>query len=154
MAQSPEMICAGRGPLRTNIQFRAWDNVVEANPMKTLCIATLLSLATGVMAMAQATAQQKAAPAAPVIKCKNVDARPCTFRQVQGLSDAVFAGKSQHEVLLPVKDLALAKDDGTLRCAQSDGTICTLPELDVIKEIAKAQQLFINYNATATKSGK
>jgi hypothetical protein len=103
---------------------------------------------------AQAPPQQKAAPAAPAIKCKDAGGRACTYRQVQALSDAVFAGKSQHEVLLPVKDLALASSDGTLRCAQSDGTVCTTPELDVIKEIAAGQQLFINYNVAKPNAGK
>jgi len=123
--------------------------------MKTLSIATLLSLAMALTTLAQAPAQQKAAPAARVIKCKTVDSRPCTFKQVQGLSDAVFAGKSQHDELVPVKELALASSsDGTLRCAQSDGSVCTIPELDLIKEIASGQQLFINYNSANSKTGK
>jgi hypothetical protein len=122
--------------------------------MKRLIIPMLFSCTAAWTVLAQAAAQQKAVPAAPVVKCKNVEGRPCTFKQVQGLSDAVYAGKSQHEVLLPVKDVALAKDDGTLRCAQSDGSVCTTPELDVIKEIAAGQKLFVNYNASTAKSGK
>ena len=114
--------------------------------MKAIDMAVLLSLATAMVAVAQTPPPQKATPAAPVIKCKNVDGRACTYREVQTLSDAVFSGKRQHEVLLPVKDLALASPDGTLRCAQNDGTVCSTPELDVIKEIAAGQQLFINYN--------
>ena len=66
---------------------------------------------------------------------------------VQALSDAVFAGKSQHDALIPVKDLELAASDGTLRCAQSDGSVCTTAELDIIKEIASSQQLTIKYAA-------
>jgi hypothetical protein len=122
--------------------------------MKAIDMAVLLSLATATAAMAQAPPPQKAAPAAPVIKCKNVDGRACTYREVQALSDAVFSGKRQHEVLLPVKDLALASPDGTLRCAQNDGTVCSTPELDVIKEIAAGQQLFINYKGTKPDAGK
>jgi hypothetical protein len=122
--------------------------------MKAIDMAVLLSLATATATMAQTPPPQKAAPAAPVIKCKNVDGRACTYREVQALSDAVFSGKRQHEVLLPVKDLALASSDGTLRCAQNDGTVCTTPELDVIKEIAAGQQLFINYKGTRPDAGK
>jgi hypothetical protein len=85
------------------------------------------------------------------IKCKNADGRGCTQREVQTLSDAVFAGKSKHEVLVPVKDVALASSDGTLRCAQSDGTICTTAQLDIIKEIASGQQLTIRYTASTAK---
>jgi hypothetical protein len=111
---------------------------------------TLFLLVTAAMAMAQTPAAQKAAPSTLVIKCKNTDAKPCTFRQVQGLSDAVFAGKSQHDALLPVKELAMASStDGTLRCVQNDGSVCNTGELDVIKQIAAGQQLFINYNSAA-----
>jgi hypothetical protein len=122
--------------------------------MKRIDMAVLIFLATAIAAMAQTPPPQKTAPAAPVIKCKNVDGRGCTYREVQALSDAVFTGKRQHEVLLPVKDLALASSDGTLRCAQSDGTVCTTPELDIIKEIAAAQQLFISYKGTKPDGGK
>lgn len=109
-----------------------------------------LFLAAAAAMMAQAPAPQKAAPSGIIVKCKNTDARPCTFRQVKDLSDAVFAGKNQHEVLVPVKEVALASStDGTLRCAQSDGSVCTTAELDVIKEIAAGLQLFINYNTPA-----
>jgi len=101
--------------------------------------------------MAQAPPQPKSAPPSTAIKCKNADGRGCSAKQVQALSDAVFAGKSKHDVLLPVKDLALAASDGTLRCAQSDGTVCTTAELDVIKEIAAAQQLTIKYSSPASK---
>jgi len=122
--------------------------------MKRFSVAAALPLVAALAAMAQTPPQQKAAPAPPAIKCKNIDGRACTFRQVKDLSDAVFEGKSKHDVLLPVKDLALASPDGTLRCAQSDGTVCTMPELDVIKEIAAGQQLFINYNGAKPKTGR
>jgi hypothetical protein len=122
--------------------------------MKRIGMAVWFCLAATTTPMAQTPPPQKAAPATPVIKCKNVDGNGCTARQVQALSDAVFAGKTQHEVLLPVKDLALASSDGTLRCAQSNGTVCTTPELDVIKEIAAGMQLFINYKGTKADAGK
>ncbi len=98
------------------------------------------------MAMAQ-TPPQKSAPPSAAIKCKNADGMGCTQRQVKALSDAVFQGKSKHEALLPVKELALAASDGTLRCVQSDGTVCTTAELDIIKVIAAGQQLTIKYSA-------
>jgi hypothetical protein len=101
--------------------------------------------------MAQAPPQQKSTARSMAIKCKNADGRGCTQREVQTLSDAVFAGKSKHEVLVPVKDVALASSDGTLRCAQSDGTICTTAQLDIIKEIASGQQLTIRYTASTAK---
>jgi hypothetical protein len=126
----------------------------EANPMKRIGMAVWFWLAAAMALMAQSAPPPKAAPAPPVIKCKNVDGKGCTYRQVQALSDAVFAGKTQHEVLLPVKDLALASSDGTLRCAQSDGTVCTTPELDIIKEIAAGQQLSINYKGTKPDGAK
>jgi hypothetical protein len=47
-----------------------------------------------------------------------------------------------------VKELALAASDGTLRCAQSNGTVCTTAELDIIKEIAAGQQLTIKYTSS------
>lgn len=117
--------------------------------MKTIAAAIALVLA----AMAQAPPKQKStAPASPSVKCRNADGRACTSRQVQALVDAVFAGKSQHEVLLPVKDLTLASSDGTLKCQQSDGTACTTPQLDAVKEIAAGQQLFLNYNASKSNT--
>lgn len=112
--------------------------------MKLLLRVSALSLMCPLAVLAQA-----ARPT--VIKCKNMDGRACTQREVQALSDAVYAGKSKHEVLVPVKDVALAAPDGTLRCAQSDGTICTTAELDVIKEIASTQQLTIRYSASTAK---
>jgi len=115
----------------------------------------MLVLVAVAMSMAQAPAPQKTAPAGLVIKCKNTDAKPCTFRQVQGLSDAVFAGKNQHDVLLPVKELAMASSaEGTLRCVQNDGSVCSTAELDVIKQIAAGLELFVNYNSAAGKTGK
>jgi hypothetical protein len=122
--------------------------------MKRTIVAVAVLLTAALATMAQAPQQQKARPASPAIRCKNVDGRPCTSRQVQALSDAVFEGKSKHDVLLPVKILELASSDGTLKCEQSDGKVCTTPELDLIKEIAAAQQLFINYNRSNSKTGK
>lgn len=122
--------------------------------MNRTIVAALLVLTATLAAMAQAPPAQKARPVSPAAKCKNVNGRPCTSRQVQALSDAVFAGKSQHDVLLPVKVLELASSDGTLRCEQGDGKVCTTPQLDLIKEIAATQQLFINYNGANSKSGK
>lgn len=119
--------------------------------MKAIYAAVVLSAMCSLLIRAQ-TPQPKSPPPAQVIKCKNVDGRACTFRQVQALSDAVFAEKSKHDVLVPVKDLALASSaEGTLRCAQSDGTVCTTAELDIIKEIAATQQLTIKYNASTAK---
>ncbi|HUB81266.1 MAG TPA: hypothetical protein VMB03_20840 [Bryobacteraceae bacterium] len=120
--------------------------------MKSLCAAAAVSAMCSLAILAQ-TAQQKSPPPSRVIKCKNVDGRACTFRQVQALSDAVFAEKSKHDVLVPVKDLALASSaDGTLRCAQSDGTVCSTEELDIIKEIAATQQLTIKYNSSGSSA--
>lgn len=116
--------------------------------MKWICAPALLFWLCSLALPAQ-TPPRKAAPR--VVKCKNIDGMGCTYRQVKALSDAVFAEKSQHEVLVPVKDVALAAADGTLRCAQSDGTICTTAELDVIKEIAATQQLTIKYSTSAAK---
>jgi hypothetical protein len=112
--------------------------------MKPILGASALVLMCFLVALAQSARPR-------VIKCKNLDGRGCTQREVKALSDAVFAGKSKHEVLVPVKDVALAASDGTLRCAQSDGTICTTAELDVIKEIASTQQLTIRYSASTAK---
>lgn len=114
--------------------------------MRIICAAAMMAL----LAMAQAPAPNNTRPSSP-IKCKNVDGRGCTQKQVQALSDAVFAAKSQHDVLVPVKDLALAASDGTLRCAQNDGTVCTTAELDAIKVIAATQQLTIRYSASTAK---
>jgi hypothetical protein len=115
--------------------------------MRPICV-TVLTVVGAVVTMAQAPPQQKSTPPSAAIKCKNADGRGCTSRQVQALSDAVFEGKSKHDVLLPLKDLALASPDGTLRCVQSDGTVCTTAELDIIKEIAAAQQLTIRYTSS------
>ncbi|MEI9971891.1 MAG: hypothetical protein WDO73_07425 [Ignavibacteriota bacterium] len=115
--------------------------------MGTIRAALLLFAAIPSAMLAQAPPQEKSAPPKTAIKCRNVNGQGCTQRQVKALSDAVFEGKSQHDVLLPVKELALASSDGTLRCAQSDGTVCTVAELDIIKQIAATQQLSINYNS-------
>ena len=143
-------------PLRDCTKFNtecfphAWDILFtgkdEMKPIPWALAISLCSLAV----LAQTPPQRKSAPPV-IVKCKNVNGGGCTQREVQALSDAVFAGKSKHEVLVPVKDLALAASDGTLRCAQSDGTICTTAELDIIKEIASGQQLTIRYTASTAK---
>ncbi len=122
--------------------------------MNRTIVAAVWLLTAALASTAQQPPTQKTRPASPAPKCKNVDGRPCSSRQVQALSDAVFAGKSQHDVLLPVKVLELASSDGTLRCEQGDGKVCTTPQLDLIKEIAAIQQLFINYNGANSKTGK
>ena len=113
--------------------------------------AAVLAAMGAMVALAQTPPPKKAAPVSLAIKCKNVDGQGCTYRQVKALADAVFQGKSKHDALLPVKDLALAASDGTLRCAQSDGTVCNTAELDIIKEIAAAQQLTIKYPSNSAK---
>jgi hypothetical protein len=120
--------------------------------MKPICLASMLVVIGTLVTLAQAPPPKKAAPVSLAVKCKNADGQGCTYRQVKALADAVFQGKSKHDALLPVKDLALAAPDGTLRCAQSDGTVCNTAELDIIKEIAAAQQLTIKYPSnTAAK---
>lgn len=119
--------------------------------MKAIYVAAAVFLMCSLPILAQAP-PPKSPPPSPVIKCKNVDGRACTYRQVQALSDEVFAEKSKHDVLVPVKDLALASSaDGTLRCAQADGTVCTTAELDMIKEIGATQKLTIKYTASTAK---
>jgi predicted nucleic acid binding AN1-type Zn finger protein len=115
--------------------------------MRAICVAAS-TVVGALVIMAQSPPQQKSAPPSAAIKCKNVEGLGCTQRQVKALSDAVFEGKSKHDVLLPVKELALAASDGTLRCAQSNGTVCTTAELDIIKEIAAGQQLTIKYTSS------
>ena len=113
--------------------------------MRAICLSALFMI--GAMTEMAQTPPQKSA-ASTAIKCKNVNGQGCTSREVKALSDAVFAGKSKHDVLLPVKEIALAASDGTLRCAQSDGTVCTTAELDIIKEIGATQQLTIKYTSS------
>ena len=64
--------------------------------MKRIGMAVWFWLAAAMALMAQSAPPPKAAPAPPVIKCKNVDGKGCTYRQAQALSYAVFAGKTQH----------------------------------------------------------
>ena len=87
---------------------------------------------------------------APVAKCKEADTKPCTTRQVEALSDAVYAAKRQHDALALVKSLALASADGTLKCDQADGTPCTTAQLDAVKEVGLTLQTYITY-ASATR---
>ena len=129
--------------------------------MNRLVRATTLALAAALALMAQAQAGQKAgepskpqAAAAPTAICKGPDGKPCTARQVQVLSDGIYAGKKQHEALSPVHSLTLASPDGTLKCEQSDGTACTTLQLDAIKQIAAAQQMYVNYNAAKANTAK
>jgi len=126
--------------------------------MKPIVMALVWPLAAALALVAQPPANQKAGDspkpaAAPVVKCKGPDAKPCTARQVQALSDAVYSGKNHHDALVPVKELSLAASDGSLKCAQGDGTPCTTPQLDAIKMIAADQQLYINYNSSKSNTG-
>jgi len=95
-----------------------------------------------------------AAPAAPVAKCKGADTRPCTTRQVEALSDAVYAAKRQHDAVALVKSLTLASADGTLKCDQSDGTPCTAAQWDGVKEVGLAQQTYITYSSAKAAPAK
>jgi hypothetical protein len=116
--------------------------------MKQIILTAWLTLATVLLLTAQSPAPARKAPAGPVIKCKGLDGHGCTVKQVQTLQDAVYAGKRSHEALALVKTIELASPDGTLRCVQQDGTVCTIPQLDEVKFIANDQQLYLNYNAT------
>ena len=129
--------------------------------MKRMATAAVLSLAAALALMAQAPAKQKSdgaakppAAAAPAVKCKGADGRGCSARQVQALTEAVFAAKGHHEILASVASLTLAASDGTLKCDQTDATACTTAQLDAIKQIAIDQQLFINYNSSKSNSAK
>jgi hypothetical protein len=113
--------------------------------MKGMVLGVVLALVAAMAALAQAPANQKRAETPPVVKCKGPDGKPCTSKQVQALTDAVFAAKRQHDILATVRNLALASADGTLQCEQNDGSACTSPQLDAVKEIAAGQQLFLNY---------
>ena len=62
--------------------------------MRAICVVALTVIGA-LTAMAQAPQQKSAPPSAP-IKCKNVNGRGCTSREVQALSDAVYAGKSRY----------------------------------------------------------
>jgi len=106
-------------------------------------------------ALAQAPPGQKgaAAPSARAVRCRNGDGRPCTSKQVQALSDAVFAAKRQHDVLALFENLTLASSAGTLKCVQHGGTPCTTAQLDLVKEIAADRQLYINYNSDKGNTG-
>ena len=112
----------------------------------------LLVAAMAVMAQAQPAPKSQAAPAQTVIKCRNQDGRACTSKQVEALSDAVFAAKRQHDSLAQFKDLTLISPDGTLQCSQNGGAACTASQLDAVKQIATGQQLYINYKSS--QSGK
>jgi hypothetical protein len=121
--------------------------------MKQIALAAWFTLAAVLTMMAQSPAPKEKAPAGPVIRCKSMDGKGCTAKQVQALSDAVYAGKRQHEALTLVRTIELASPDGTLRCLQQDGTPCTTTQLDAVKFIATDQQLYLNYNSSKSKTG-
>lgn len=125
--------------------------------MKPIGMAALLALVAPFAIVAQAPPKQapkpQTAPAPPVARCKGPDGRACSSKQVQALSDAAFSGKRQHEALALFRNLTLVSSDGTLKCEQTDGTPCTTAQLDVIKEIAAGQQVFINYNSSKSNTG-
>jgi len=123
--------------------------------VKRIVMAALLSIFAALPARAQEPPRQKgpAAPPVPVVRCKSVDGRACTSKQVQALSDAVFAEKSHHDVLALFENLTLASSDGTLKCVQNKGTACTTAQLDVVKQIAFGEQLYINYNSSKPPTG-
>ena len=104
---------------------------------------TSLLLAVAVLAMAQTPASP------PSARCRGVDGKPCTAKQIQDLSDAVFAGKQKRDALASFRELTLLSRDGTFKCTQNDGSVCTTAQLDAVKEIAAAQQIYVNYNSQA-----
>ena len=106
--------------------------------MKQILTAACLELLAALSLFAQTS---------PVIKCKGSDTHPCTAKQVQTLADAVAAGKQQHDVLAPVRNISLASPDGILKCEQTDGKPCTTAQLDAVKMFAADQKLFLTYTA-------
>ena len=88
------------------------------------------------------------------MKCKASDGTACTAKQVRALSDAVYAGKRQHDALALVRTVTLASSDGTLKCEQTDGTACTTTQLDAVKLIAADQKVYINYNSSKSNTAK
>ena len=122
--------------------------------MKTVSAATAIWLMAALAALAQPPPQSKSQPASstPPIRCQDEGARPCTAKQIAPLTDAVFAQKRQHDALAQFKELTV-ESPGRLKCAQLDGTPCTLPQLDLVKEIGLGLKLYINYNP-APPAGK
>jgi hypothetical protein len=131
--------------------------------MRQIAMATVLSLAAAFGITAQTptprqksaeTAKPEAVQAAPVIKCKGPDGKPCTAKQVETLSDGCYSGKRQHEALALVKSVTLASSDGTLKCEQNDGKPCTTEQLDAVKQVGASQQTYINYNSSKSNTAK
>ena len=96
-----------------------------------------------VMCLIAALPQAQAAEAAHsvVAKCAGLDGKACTWTQVTDLAAAAVSGESTHKALATLAKLTLASFDGTLKCEQTDGTLCTAEQIRALSGVAARLKL-------------
>lgn len=119
--------------------------------LKSFATAAVLSLvALSFPLAAQTSSANKQAthmPPPPVasgihnLRCLAADEKtPCTREQVGEFNQMVVTGRRSYPELTAVGSLSLASPDGTMRCTQNNGELCTGAQIQAIKLYAAAKK--------------
>lgn len=121
---------------------------MQAKSIATLTTFTLIALL--VPLAAQTSSKNNPAvrmPPPPVasgihtLRCLAPDEKtPCSREQVEQLEQMVVTGRRSYEPLAAVASVSLASPDGTLRCTQVNGAVCTEAQTQAIQKYAAAKK--------------
>ena len=81
------------------------------------------------------------ASAHEALKCAGPEGKACTWAQVTDLSAAAVSDEGTHKPLATFGKLTLASFDGTLKCEQTDGTVCSAEQVRSLTRIAAPLKL-------------
>jgi hypothetical protein len=109
--------------------------------MKPVTIAAVMCLAAALETMAQIAPKVSTHD---VVKCVGADGKACTWKQAADLS-AAATDEGGNKALARFGKLTLASFDGTLKCEQTDGTLCTAEQVRSLNRIAAPLKLRLWY---------
>lgn len=107
----------------------------------------IVSVAISLAASAQSRPAQVHMPPPPVasgihtLRCLAPDEKtPCTREQADQFNQMVVTGRRSYPGLTDIGSISLASPDGTLRCNQTNGALCTDAQIQAIKQYAAAKK--------------
>lgn len=114
--------------------------------MQTKPVATVAALGL-ITLIAPLTAQSARMPPPPVasgihtLRCLGPDEKtPCTREQVGQFNQMMVTGRRSYKPFAEIASFSLASPDGTLRCTQIDGALCTNAQIQAVQEYAAAKK--------------
>lgn len=115
-----------------------------ATGMSCILVALAVPFAARAQSAVRTTAHMPPPPVAIGVhglRCLAPDEKtPCSREQVEQLEQMVVTGRRSYEPLAAVASVSLASSDGTLRCTQNNGALCTAAQIQAIKLYAAAKK--------------